>query len=279
MRVTVADDGVTEYTFRQSTTKDMLLCMERAREKIHGLVVDEPTDASVTGTALHTYIEHRLEGWMPSEAMGAALQQLHWELQTARMVKTKRASTCEAYVVAMANAWERDISHKLLPMESLEHTFRAVLDTDPATERRLVLEGTWDARDIGGGLHDWKTASRLDDYEQWQVDRWAIQPTFYGAAAAILDGWDDPTVTPLEYDFSFHVMTKTRRSTGTTIDTVRTASDFAWLRTQLWAFADFWDRNHDAPSWPRNDQHALCSMKWCATWRAGRCKGALVAAP
>jgi hypothetical protein len=129
------------------------------------------------------------------------------------------------------------------------------------------LTGTADLLIPNVGVVDWKTAGR--DYQRWEKQRWAVQPTVY-TYAAHRSGYFDSTPVP----FTFEVFARGRKGGVQTVDVWRDEGHWAWLARQITPMVrsivaggpkDF------SELWQMNDQHALCSDKWCPFWSA--CKG------
>ena len=70
---------------------------------------------------------------------------------------------------------------------------------------------------------------------------------------------------------TFAVVTKTPEPIADTFDTTRTHGHAAWLLEQLRSFVAMREGMSVDVPWPKNDQHALCSQKWCPAWDT--CKG------
>jgi len=260
-------DGRTVYTFRQSGVGEFLLCNERARVNWLGLVEDGPTDATAIGTAVHAGAEAILRGMGPEYGLSVALDTLgqEWAHPLFRAVQTKGFVTAVRYVESCLQAWYEGVYPQLGEPLFIEHYFNLPFGEGP-NGSEIRLAGTMDFGDHIGPW-DWKTAGDDRKYgnEAWKLSRWAVQPTTYTWAVYELGL---TTVTPVT--FTWAAMTKGSRSNVQLVECQRGPADWAWLRSMLYGIAELHEAN--LSKWPVNDQHALCSAKWCANW--SNCKGA-----
>jgi hypothetical protein len=120
-------------------------------------------------------------------------------------------------------------------------------------------------------VQDWKSAS--SDYKQWEYQRWGRQPDVYCWAAAE-SGLIIPDRNGLFY-FDFKVFV--RRATPRLPDTItvaRSVNHFDWLKVLVHRLVTMQYHLGFDIAWPTDDQHVLCSPKWCEFW--SQCKGAIV---
>jgi hypothetical protein len=100
----------------------------------------------------------------------------------------------------------------------------------------------------------------------WEKERWAIQPTVYTYALhhlGYLEG-DGP------WPFTYFAFAKDGRNYELQELTVyRHQGDFAWLIDKCLSHAQLVEAQ--LTTWPKNDNHALCSPTWCPAWSV--CKG------
>ena len=61
-----------------------------------------------------------------------------------------------------------------------------------------------------------------------------------------------------------------RRAGVSRVTVYRHAGDWSWLVERCLGIAALLEAA--VPTWPKNDNHALCSPKWCPAWST--CKGA-----
>ena len=263
----VVDSAPTVYVFRQSQLNTLLTCLEQGRlDQIHK--IHQETDATAIGTSVHAGIEHVLRGCYDlTEATQVAVAKFD-ELSALphyQAVQVKKAATAKEYIAkAMVGWWESVYPH-LGAAQMIEQDFKLLVDTRDGIE--LWISGTIDFVDTES-IWDWKTAGDERKYKStfggdgWKLKRWAVQPTVYSWAVHELTG----RILP----FRFAAVTK-----GTTtwqfVEVERTQADWAWLTEQMWGLVEFFEKMGTDVPWPKNDQHALCSEKWCPFW--GDCKG------
>jgi hypothetical protein len=255
------------YVFRQSQLNTLLTCLEQGRLDMVD-PQEQETDATAIGTAFHTGVEHILRGGTDLlEAIDVAWAK-YAELAAQpffRAVQVKTAPTAQKYIgLAMAGWWET-IRPLLGEPMMIEDSFKLLAAERPGVE--VWLSGTIDFVDADG-IWDWKTAGDEKKYkdgyggEGWKLKRFAVQPTVYTWAVHELTGRTLP--------FTFAAATKGTTSVQT-VKCERGPADWGWMIEQLWGLVDFFESMGTDNPWPKNDQHALCSEKWCAFW--ARCKG------
>lgn len=277
------------WTFRQSWTKNLLLCPERGRRSVFDPDwQDHPGDAVTLGTALHEYAEMRLRGWAHHEAAHHASEWLDGQIesQAFQFVQIKTAKTMHATLDRVVDRY-RSVIDRLLtqyglpPAHEIERSFDVPLSPDGS----IRLEGTWDVRwPAHRVIGDHKTAARLDRYVDWEVQRWYVQPTFYCVAADLVDlvdacggdeeraleaYWADIGFKPTT--FEFYVVDKSTNPDTKTSPAERNHRHGYWLLEQLEAVVNTYEKMGPEGPWLKNDQHALCSAKWCPAW--DDCKG------
>jgi hypothetical protein len=118
----------------------------------------------------------------------------------------------------------------------------------------------------GDKIKDWKSSSR-GPYQPWEYKRWALQPTVYSWALAQADGYSS-----CKPEFEYVVMfspTKRAPEGVQRFSVERGPEHYEWLKTKCTDIAQLIEVGLD--SWPKNDNHALCSEKWCPAW--DNCKG------
>jgi hypothetical protein len=272
---------------RQSWLNEFTTDAERARLSMLHPELNRDTDAASLGTGVHAAIEAYLLGILPMQNMVEYARHVAAETITDGTITWVDLNP-ELYVDHagfLTQAWINDISGWVPLGGQTEVKFeidtgRTVGDSD-GDEWALWFEGTIDyiPPDVQThGVIDWKTSGR--NYQQWEKQRWALQPSIYTYACVneILDDVKYPL------DFHYGVMLRAdRRENGATIAaqgkgqrvTIRRfESHGEWAITQALTAAEFVLNYGVHKPWPRNDQHALCSPKWCDFW--DRCKGSLV---
>jgi len=260
MRIEHDDDGITRVYFRQSWINDFLLCNDRARQYVESEATNE---AAALGTAHHAGIEAGLRGAAikPSqvaEVSVAALIEQEPHFQYDELDRDK----CVAYLRHWSGMLRTQPEFASLYVNAaalIEQQFTILVDVVGAVE--MYWTGTADAIDCPFYLVDWKTSSRK--YQRWEKQRWAVQPTVYAEAARQL-GWVGSDVV----DFRFVVFQRSFSvAAPEVIRVTRGPGHTAWLTRMLWRAYDL----RQLDEWPLNDNHALCSQKWCPVW--DKCKG------
>lgn len=276
--ITQLPDGRTNYKFHQSWLGDTDLCLERARKGLMGEMLDPPSDATAAGTAMHAGAEHALivvrdGGWTPSvDDLIDVAQATFTELisDPTFLWKKRKARGARNYITLAVEMFYEQILPKLDPWH-VELSFGPYVFYE---DDRIVIElgGTIDYVDRRWGLMDWKTgAAHSWAGKDWEKSRWAIQPTVYTWAWfqwLIENGFAEPE---MPMPFRFVVM----RDDGAVQKVLvqRRSEDWVWLERKVLAIVAQIERDLVGP-WPLNDQHALCSEKWCPAWH--ECKGAAV---
>ena len=259
MKQSVAEDGTLEVTFHQSFLNDYFMCPARAMWNIERFPEGTPpSTASALGTAMHSGIEAHYHGADVGHAIKTA-----WEAEESvpGFVRDPKMDRVKALAMARAcfDAWVRDVEPHVGVPDNLEQRFKIMVDHRP--DVRLYIAGTADAV-VDGIVWDWKTTGGMYGYQQWQVDRWFIQPTVYTLAQAHIENWWEPRL------FNYGIMEKRKRPVGHIIRTVRSEKNWQHLVQQMWSI---FDNIRTAVAYPLNDQGWWCDAKWCAHWSS--CKG------
>jgi hypothetical protein len=263
VRIESGDDGITRVYFRQSWINNFLLCNDRARLDVES---DETNEAAALGTSWHGGIEAALRGEAdtPSQVAEASIGVLQALEHTFEYDDLTHDKACQhlRHWSKMLRTQPEFVSLYDNPDRLIEQAFEVHLDTMGDVE--LYLVGTIDAIDNPTCVIDWKTSSRK--YQRWEKQRWAVQPTVYAEACRQM-GW----VNDEKVDFRFVVFERNlARDAPETIRVTRGPGHTAWLTRMLWRAYDL----RQLDTWPLNDQHALCSEKWCPAW--SQCKGLYV---
>lgn len=261
-------DGATRVYFRQSWVNTWLMCGERGRRDM----LDHDggdNEFSCLGTAFHAGVEAALTGdaQTPMDVANVALEKLV-ELEPLFEYNELNHAECAQHLLN----WSRQLRHTVEFKElyaddrrQIEFPFAIHVATHPVLGVEQWWEGTIDAVSLNQSyVVDWKTSSR--QYQRWERQRWAVQPTFYGEAVRRLLGFDSVI------DFRYLVFERSKRTQfAQSVQVWRGPEHTRWVASMLWK--PFEDRF--AADWPLNDQHALCSEKWCPYW--AECKGAYIA--
>ena len=257
---------------RQSWLGDMMICMERGRLADNKPEFRIGSDATIMGTAVHHGIEQVLTGQADIKDIADVSVFRLGQLKVEEKWRQTNVDPEDMVplVALMADAWARDIAPALELGGRVEQKFAAPtnrqvqVDVDKVYE--LWFAGTIDYVDPNGVLWDWKTAARK--YSQSEKQKQSIQASVYAYAATALGWaqWDVP--------FNFGVMIRTSKSSGNIVPVMRTQAHGEWVAEQATAMVMSALRMGHDVSWPKNDQHNLCSDKWCPWWSV--CKGSYV---
>jgi hypothetical protein len=256
------------YTLSQSWINTFMNCPEQARLEMRGELPRKESDATAIGTAMHTAIETVLEGNDINDGWQAGADALSdlVNLDEFQYVQIKTEETLFNTYGRVFHTWANEIYPQLPQTRFVEHPFDVVLCETPTATIRLA--GSIDFVDEFGEIWDWKTANR--PYDQWQVDRYKIQPTAYGYGLLMSTDMElDENIT-----FNYAVMMKSKQDCSV-YTTTRNSGHYIWLQEQCKAIIAMIEA--DLPTWPLNDQHALCSPTWCTAWET--CKGSFIDNP
>ncbi len=262
---TKIDDGRWHHRFGASWVKTTDFCLERARLEQMDLLPVVETDAAEIGTAVHSVVEANLDLWTGGEALSlndsVDLFQSEFSVAMQRPAfqwKKYTEPSARKFGAACVTSFYNDVLFAL-PHEGLnEHRF--VLPFVEDDERVIELSGTIDRVDTM--IRDWKTnGSRR--YEEWEYKRWNTQATVYTWAAVRL-GLVDPLCDEWPFEFVVMMPNQVHRFT-----VMRTEAYWDFLKEKVVNLARLIEK--DLSAWPLNDNHALCSPKWCPAW--SQCKG------
>lgn len=267
----VADDG--KVWVRQSWLNDIMICPERSR-----LAVTLPewrmgSDATHIGTAVHAGIEHYLTHDEAQQSYGVATAELERlvEEEPFRINSTNGVPHMREYVATLMNTFHSDIAPSVTKGGVCEQKFGVKLydlpeDTNLPFDAQpsVWLGGTIDYIDPNGVIWDWKTAGRK--YSQGEKQRQSIQASAY-AYACVENGWS-PSY-PVR--FNYGVVTRTSKSVGQIVPVIRTQHHVDWFKHQVQSVLQSCLSLGVETPWMANDQHGLCSEKWCPYWSI--CKG------
>ena len=257
----VREDG--GIAVRQSWLNDFLLCPERARLALLDPEASIGSDLTVIGTAMHAVIEQVLRGEIEPEAAADAAPEA---LQMAAEAEPWKSTglTPEEMVdqtTLMSAAWAAQVYPVMPHNGKVEHRFGFKIGEAAGTP--VWFEGTIDY--IGDDGTVWDHKSSGSKYQQWEKQRWAIQPSVY-CAAAVQEG----LVTEVPVRFFYDVML--RNGDTQILELRRDIGHIAFVRRQALAAVEFALTYGVEKQWMMNDQSALCSHIWCPFW--DNCKGA-----
>lgn len=257
--------------FRQSWINDYFLCAERARRGLLEPDVFTSDAEAILGTGVHAYAELRLMGEDRETAMGAALNAVDYELSLPHTNIKRNDESIYSFIPAMCASWERDILPKVKPGGETEVKFEAGLSVWNGYV--LLLGGMIDYIEPGGKVWDWKTAGQ--EYKPWERKRWAVQPTAYAIGATSMG----KATYPVQWAYGVVLKSPMKQPKTQIVEFTRDEGHASWLIEQLKSILDQ-HVNLATPqrvtlgtsrAWLKNDQHALCSEKWCPVFAS--CKG------
>jgi hypothetical protein len=282
VHVTEDPDGRARYRFHQSWLSDTDLCLERARRGLVGELDETENDATALGTALHAAIEACMDAVLEygesldfDAVVQVGVEELDHlaESEGFRWVKRQRRGA-HSYLARALRAWYGTVLPVLEPVATEVRIPPTVLYED---DRRIIeVGGTIDYIDAQLGLVDWKSGSPHGwKGKEWEKERWSLQATLYTFAwNALQRGADVREWPPADVVVPFTFVALLDNGTVHTVSVKRRSTDWLWLRRKALNVAYQIERGTDV-AWPTNDQHALCSAKWCPAWDT--CKGAHVA--
>lgn len=267
-------------------------CLEKLRLETIATGPRIENDAATVGTALHAVIEHELAGNIYSDyktcEAQAAVEYLalleHYQANGYSYSLSSFGSHNKAigYLVRLAEAWYLSSERALLLGASsspqIEWNFDLPFTVVPvkkhgkkADEVPVWLAGTadivWDNQ-----VWDWKTAG--SEYRRWEYQRWGRQPDVYTWAAT-----QSGLVTPdrdgnVTFLFKVFIRGNDPSLGCQTVEIQRSANNWAWLEQIVHRLVNFSYNMGLDREWPLDDQHVLCSPKWCTFFDI--CKGAHV---
>lgn len=267
-------------------------CLEKLRLETVAVGPRIENDAATVGTALHAVIEQELAGNLYAtehDAQGNAAR-IYLELleEYAADGKPYALSSFNSHeraidmLAALASKWYRSNERQELlhcaeePL--IEWHFDLPFTTVPAKkfgkrqeEIPVFLSGTADIVH-NNQVWDWKTAG--SEYRRWEYQRWGRQPDVY-TWAAVKSGLLVPDRNgQVEFLFKVFVRNNNLGEQPQTVTVQRSANNWAWLETMVHRLVNFAYNMGLDREWPLDDQHVLCSPKWCTFF--DMCKGTFV---
>ena len=254
---------------RQSWLKDMLLCPERSRLSVVKSEFKTNNDSAVIGTSVHAGIEAVLTKKCSLSEIGEFSLQAFKVFEAEGIKHTNvDPSSWHSHVVNLSDAWARDIYPKVPQGGSSEVKF-SVPTGSYVNDYELWFEGTMDYLHEDG-IWDWKTAARKYSLNEKQSQD--VQSSIYTFAGTKLGVLNDCS------SFNFGVMIRVRDAYGQIITVNRTKAHTDFVIKQAMsavAYGFAMTNGTGIPTdnrWLINDQHYLCSERWCPWWSV--CKGA-----
>jgi hypothetical protein len=252
-------------TLSQSWLHDFLICNERARRQITQRI-ETHNDATARGTAVHRFMEERLRGAPYSMAAEEAHLRLEalMERDDFQWIQVKRPDTLHRHVQACIDAYDEYVLPQVERGGLVEHTLSHTLCVVQGWT--VVLTGTPDYLAPRGVLWDWKTSAQY--WERYEEIRWNVQSTVYTWLAS------QEADIPIE-EFTF-VVAVVPHGDLQIIDLERDKGHWEWLKHQVEPVVTLIE-HLPGWEWPLNDQHWLCSPRWCPFW--SDCKGQYITNP
>jgi hypothetical protein len=221
------------------------------------------SDLTVIGTAMHAVIEQVLrEEISPRDAASAAPEALQMAAEAEPWKSTGLTPQEMIDQTRLMSAAWADQVYPIMPMGGrVEYRFEFQIGETNGVP--VWFEGTIDYVAPDNTVWDHKSSGRK--YQQWEKQRWAVQPSVYCAAAV-----NDGLVNKVPVKFFYDVML--RNGETQIVELQRDIGHISFVRKQALAAATFASTYGMDREWPLNDQSALCSHIWCPFWDT--CKGA-----
>lgn len=283
----LADDGI---HLHQSDLKNH--CLEKLRLETVATGPRVENDAATVGTALHKVIEWELENEPYDDLVACQAQaaSIYLELldeyqqQDRPYVLSSFGNHNRAIelLVKLAEAWYRCHERQELlaatvrPQVELQFDLPFIeVDVKKHGKRAetipVFLAGTIDIVH-NNRVWDWKTAG--SEYRRWEYQRWGRQPDVYTWAAHQLGLIHPNQDGLLEFDFKVFIRGMDPTLGCSTVPITRSVNNATWLAEIVGRLVNFsYNMGFDI-EWPLDDQHVLCSPKWCTFF--DMCKGARV---
>ena len=268
-----ADHENKQLFVRQSWLGDTMICPRRGKYNITLPQMRRGSSETALGTAFHTAIEIILrdgpqDGYVETVdptliaiAINNGVASYHHEMGLNVMVTQDwDDETVYALLESMVNSWVTDISPHVERGGEIEKKFQFPLNEFAVNGYSIFMEGTADYVAPDGTLWDWKTAKRKYSAREKQLQ--SVQATMYTMMLAQQDHRD-------EYLFNFGVVIRSEKSSGHITTVRRTKNHHGWLARQTVGAGN---AMFSAGDLFMNDNHFLCSAKWCPWYRG--CRGA-----
>ena len=269
------DEAAKRIYVRQSWLGDAMLCQERGRRMLVSPEFRKTNDSASLGTAVHAGIEAILKGTVaPSDAHHVSVAKLHHIQETEQVnITNTDPSTWEDLVRSMTNSFVSGVLPEVpsggLPEHKFEYFSNSLVD-----DYAIWFEGTMDYFHPSG-VWDWKTAARK--YSLLEKQTQSIQASIYSGYA--LQSGESEIGADGSIPFNFGVMIRNMKGDSQILRIKRNSAHAMWVTEQATtlvrsalAMRDTngeWNR-----PWLKNDQHFLCSDRWCPWWSV--CKGVYI---
>lgn len=274
-------DG-TNISIRQSWLDTAMTCPERGRLAMVAPELDGAGDAAAAGTAMHAAIEAYLAGNISVDQMEQYAQAWATKLVeegevrngVVQRIQYKSFDGPPELIYHAGNCtrgWIKDVLPVLVALDQLEGD-QEVAFRYRAFEHRghtIWIQGTTDhVPHRGNRVWDWKSSG--SDYKQKAKQMYAVQPTAY-AGAAVNGEFGREFSLPLEFAYGVALRLKTKER-GQIVVTERTQGHIDFMYRRIRQFVDLYLDVGLEREWPADDDHYLCSEKWCPWYE--QCRGA-----
>jgi hypothetical protein len=260
---------------RQSWLGDSMLCQERGRRMMVSPEFRTTNDSAVMGTAVHAGIEAVLRGTIDArDAHHVSVSKLNLIKDTEKVKVTNTdPSTWEDLVRSMTNAWVAGVLPEVplggQPEFKFEYFSNIMVDG-----YAIWFEGTMDYFHPTG-VWDWKTAARK--YSLLEKQTQSIQASIYSGYA--LQSGEVEVDANGDVGFNFGVMIRNLKGDSQIVRIKRNSAHSMWVTEQASTMVRLAlaMRNTEGEfnrPWLKNDQHFLCSERWCPWWSV--CKGVFI---
>lgn len=269
---------------RQSWFDTATTCAERGRlDSFEPIRIEG--DAAMAGTGMHAAVQAFLDGLIDMAEMeqfaGAYVRKAAAEgvegddgvFTPITYQKFDGPEELAYHAMNCTRGWIQDIYPILSQRGELVGDSEVRFEFEAFTYRdwTIIFQGTVDwVPHFGNSLWDWKSSA--SDYKQKDKQRNAPQPTVY-AAAAVNGCFGREFTLPLDFHYGIAMRLKTK-ARGQHITVRRDQSHIDWLYRRTRSLVDlFLDVGPDR-SWPVDEEHFLCSKKWCPWY--SQCRGSYI---
>jgi len=266
------DEETKRIFIRQSWLGDAMLCTERGRRMMVSPEFRTTNDSAVMGTAVHAGIEAIMKGTIDAKDghyVSVARLKYIQENENVKVTNTD-PSTWEDLVRSMTNSFVSGVLPEVPLGGKTEHKFE-YFSNAMVDDYAIWFEGTMDYIHPSG-VWDWKTAARK--YSLLEKQTQSIQASIYSGYA--LQSGESEIDVDGSIPFNFGVMIRNMKGDSQILRIKRNSAHTMWVTEQATTLVRLalamretngeWNR-----PWLKNDQHFLCSERWCPWWSV--CKG------
>lgn len=266
------DEATKRIYIRQSWLGDALLCTERGRRMMVSPEFRTTNDSAVMGTAVHAGIEAIVKGTIdPRDGHHVSVAKLNHIKETENVKVTNTdPSTWEDLVRSMTNSFVSGVLPEVPLGGKTEYKFEYFSNAF-VDEYGIWFEGTMDYVHPSG-VWDWKTAARR--YSLLEKQTQSIQASIY--SGYVLQSGESEIGLDGSIPFNFGVMIRNMKGDSQILRIKRNSAHTMWVTEQATTLVRLALAMRDTDGewnrpWLKNDQHFLCSERWCPWWSV--CKG------